>query len=307
MRTLLIYLTLLVTHSVVAQALFSKSFGKADAKPIIFLHGGPGYNCASFEGTTAQKLADNGYFVIVYDRRGEGRSKDKNAHYTFSETFADLDTIYKTYHIKKATLIGHSFGGIVATLYAEKFPDKVNCIFLAGAPVSLQETFRTIIATSKKIYESKNDSVNLNYMALLEKMDTASVEYYAYCFAHAAQNRFYSPKNPSQEMKQIYKNFGKDSLVRYSFQMSEEPPKGFLKNENYTSINLSKSLYRLNSKKINVYGIYGKEDGLYSAQQVEQLKNIIGPDHLKYLDNCSHSVFIDQQASFIAAVKEWVH
>jgi hypothetical protein len=33
--------------------------------------GGPGYNCAGFEVSTAQELANNGFYVIVYDRRGK--------------------------------------------------------------------------------------------------------------------------------------------------------------------------------------------------------------------------------------------
>jgi hypothetical protein len=31
--------------------------------------GGPGYNCGGFEVSTAQELANNGFYVIVYDRR----------------------------------------------------------------------------------------------------------------------------------------------------------------------------------------------------------------------------------------------
>ena len=31
-----------------------KTFGKADGVPLIFLHGGPGYNAAAFESVAAQ-------------------------------------------------------------------------------------------------------------------------------------------------------------------------------------------------------------------------------------------------------------
>ena len=48
-----------------------------------------------FEGTTAQKLADLGFYVIAYDRRGEGRSADPNATFTYNEAFQDLNAIYK--------------------------------------------------------------------------------------------------------------------------------------------------------------------------------------------------------------------
>ena len=125
-----------------AQQLYSKAFGNPKDYPILFLHGGPGYNCAGFEVTAAQALADNGFFVIVYDRRGEGRSTDSKAQFNFKETFADINLILTTYNVKKAALIGHSFGGIVGTLFMKHFPEKVNALYLVGAPVSLQETFK---------------------------------------------------------------------------------------------------------------------------------------------------------------------
>jgi proline iminopeptidase len=73
-----------------AQSIYTKTFGSSQNKPVIFLHGGPGYNCANFEATSAQQLADKGFYVIVYDRFGEGRSKDPSATFTFKDTFGDL-------------------------------------------------------------------------------------------------------------------------------------------------------------------------------------------------------------------------
>lgn len=140
-----IIFTVLSICCVNAQKIYSKAYGNPEGKPVVFLHGGPGYNCENFEATTAQQLADNGYYVIVYDRRGEGRSKDPNAKFTFDETFEDLNAVYQKYGISKSSLIAHSFGGVVATLFAEKYPDKIQSIILVGAPISLQQTFKTII------------------------------------------------------------------------------------------------------------------------------------------------------------------
>src|SRR4051812_20674070 len=106
-------------------ALYSNAFGSKENPAIIFLHGGPGYNSFNFEASTAQKLADEGFYVIVYDQRGDGRSKAvKSAKYTFTEAEDDLNDIYEKYNLKKASLIGHSFGGTVAIRFAEKYPEK---------------------------------------------------------------------------------------------------------------------------------------------------------------------------------------
>jgi proline iminopeptidase len=295
-----------VIGSASAQTLYSKAFGDKKNKPVVFLHGGPGYNCANFEITSAQKLADAGYYVIVYDRRGEGRSPEGNAKYTFDETFSDLNAIYKKYGIKQASLIGHSFGGVVASLYAEKFPKNVSSVVLVGAPVALQETFRTILASSKKLYVTKNDTVNLHYIGLIEAMDPKSIEYASYSFGHAMQNGFYGPKNMSDEAKTLYGNIGTDSLGKYTMQMTYQAPKGFWTNEHYTSIDLTSTIKKLVASKMKIYGFYGKDDGLYSPKQVEDLQNLIGADHLKYFEDCSHNVFIDQQSKFMEAFKSWI-
>lgn len=302
-----IILFLSVINIIKGQTIYQKAFGSATGNAIIFLHGGPGYNCANFEGTTAQELADKGLFVIVYDRRGEGRSNDTHAKFTFRQSFDDLDTIYKTYNLTKATLIGHSFGGIVATLFAEMYPWKVKSVVLVGAPVSLQQSFQNILIKAESIYRAKNDSTNLGYVAMLKKMDTASLEYSSYNFMHAMKNGFYTPKKPTDEAKNIYSKFRSDTLLKkYAAAMSYEAPLGFWKNEKYTTLDLTKDLIALKEKNVRIYGLYDKEDGLYSVEQINSLRNIIGYKNLDFLDNCSHNVFIDQQAHFLAAVTKWV-
>ncbi len=76
-------LFILLSSGVNAQELYTRSFGNPASTPVIFLHGGPGYNSVPFEVTTAEKLSQNGFYVIIYDRRGEGRSKDTAARFTF--------------------------------------------------------------------------------------------------------------------------------------------------------------------------------------------------------------------------------
>jgi len=307
MKLVFTVLLLASTLFVNGQNLYIKTFGNQNSTPIIFMHGGPGYNCASFEATTAQNLADNGFFVIVYDRRGEGRSKDANAKFTIEQSIEDVNTIFNEYKLQKATIIGHSFGGIVATNFATAYPNKVQALVLVGAPMGLQSSFKNIISKSKALYLSKNDSSNLMYIGMLEKMDTSSLEYAVYCFGHAMQNKFYNPKKPSEEAQKLYASFKTDTiLTKYASKMTQEPTKGFWKNEHYTTLNLSTTLHNLKTKGIKIFGLYGKEDGLYSTEQIMALQQITGENNLKYLDNCSHSVFVDQQTEFINALKMWV-
>jgi proline iminopeptidase len=303
---LILSIWLLMAISIHAQSLYIKTFGAPKDKAMIFLHGGPGYNAANFEATTAQQLADQGFFVIVYDRRGEGRSLDKSAQFTFQQSFQDLNSIYQQYQIKKAILIGHSFGGLLATLYAEQYPKAIESLVLVGAPIDLQTTFKTIIKHSKNIYDEKKDSVNLKYIQFLERMDVSTMTYASYCFMHAMQNKFYSPQQLSEGAKQNYALFKTDTLLKkYAGHMTYEAPQGFWKNEQYTTRNISSNLKHVIAKKIKVFGLYGKDDGLYGSEQIMAIQSIIGQDKLVYLEDCSHSVFLDQPTLFLNTLKQW--
>jgi len=307
MKKNIIIIFLLIAHfSPFAQSIYSRSFGNKKNPAAIFLHGGPGYNCVNFEATTAQRLADKGFYVIVYDRRGEGRSADPKASFNFKETNDDINQLYQQYGIQQAMLIAHSFGGLVATMYASQFPEKVKSIVMVGAPVSLQETFRTIQKSVQRIYEEKKDTVNLKYLTMLQQMDSTSLPYSSYSFMHAMQNGFYTPKKMSEEARALYQLFKTDTLLtQYAGKMTFEGPKGFWKKEHYTMLNLTEPIKKIQKSHIKIYGLYGKEDGLYAAYQIESLAKIIGEENLLYFDNCSHNVFIDQQSAFLNALTKW--
>lgn len=298
-------LCLMVAHSQ-AQKLYIQTFGKPSDPAVIFLHGGPGYNAATFEGTTAQQLSTHGLFVIVYDRRGEGRSKDPEASYTFEESVADIESMYKQFGLDRASLIGHSFGGMVGIAFTNRYPGRVQSLVLVGAPVDLQASFRHILSQSRKKYEEKKDSARLKQISMIENMDPASLMYSSACLQLAMQNGAYTVKNRSKDAVSISARFNEDSaLSTLARQMTIPPVTGFWKNEQYTTLDMSATLDMLRTSNIRVYGLYGKEDGLYSEAQILNLKKSIGENQVYYLDDCSHNVYMDQQEIFIRLVAEW--
>ena len=77
MKTILTFIAIIFTGLTLnAQTLYTKTYGNPKDKPLLFLHGGPGYNAVNFEQSTADKLSKNGYYVIVnmIDVVKEGRS-----------------------------------------------------------------------------------------------------------------------------------------------------------------------------------------------------------------------------------------
>lgn len=311
MRNLFIVMVLMLyACGVQAQNFYLKTFGQSDHKPLIFLHGGPGGSAIDFEVTTALKLADKGFFVIVYDRRGEGRSADEKAEYNFPQTFADLNSIYEQYKLTSATLLGHSFGGIVGAKFASENPDKVKNLVLTGTPIVLQMSFKTILNKVKSIAEAKKDSATMEQLDFVSKQDTASIFYSSGSFMLAMQNGLYNTKNPDSSAAKYYAELMDhpevkayfETVSKNNYQSMMSSSMGFLNNEKYTSINLVSTLQSID--KVPVYGIYGKEDGLFDEKQINLIKNL--SKEFTYLDNCSHNAFIDRQDEFINVLVKWL-
>ncbi len=71
--------------------------------------------------------------VITYDMRGFGKSSLPINKYSHLE---DLHELLKSLGISEAKIVGHSFGGEVATEYALKYPSEVNSLVLISPALS---------------------------------------------------------------------------------------------------------------------------------------------------------------------------
>ncbi len=78
-------------------------------RPVVLIHGWP-LTSASWE-YQARVLAENGYRVIAYDRRGFGRSEWAYTGYDYNTLASDLNTVMETLDLRAATLVGFSMGG----------------------------------------------------------------------------------------------------------------------------------------------------------------------------------------------------
>lgn len=304
-RLFILLAFLQISHLSIAgiDGMFHRAFGDASNPAIYFLHGGPGYNSATFESYTATKLADAGYYVIVYDRMGEGRSVKDTAAFSLKRAGDDLAELMNHYKHEKASFIGHSFGGMVAVQFAQRFPERVENIFLVGAPINLQESFSTILANAENYYQESKDSTGLAFLNNIRKMDCGSLFYANLCFMQAMKTKAYSTEVPTAEAKEFHNLSQWNPLTPYFSKMETDAPMGYFKNDNYTNLDLSEEIKSLVKNGISIFGIYGSEDGLYSADQLNRLKELLLPNHFMVIEQSSHSVFIDQRAEFIEQIE----
>lgn len=302
MYQILAFFFFIASTDVFGQTLYSKSYGNSNNKAIIFIHGGPSGNSTLFEATTAQKIADNGFYVIVYDRRGEGRSTDTTAKFTYEEFLNDLNIIYNTYKIDKANLIAHSFGGLVATLFAEKFPQKVQSLILAGSLISQQETYNHIL---KEVYLYKKDTLMQNRVNATTMLDKKSTEYRKECFEIASLNGFFDMPNPTENSKKLREQYQTSDFYKKNIRNLLAPTLFYL-NEPNSNIDIKPSLIKLKKTEVQLYAIYGVQDKIFSNNHLNSLRKIVGKDNFHTIDNCSHYLFVDQQDEFIETITKWI-
>lgn len=103
--------------------------GDQDKPLLICLHGWLD-NLASFYLLVNQ--LKNDYQLLLVDLPGHGLSEPlaDGAHYYIWQNIETLYELLQALEVERANLLGHSMGGVVASLFAGTFPDKVNTLVL---------------------------------------------------------------------------------------------------------------------------------------------------------------------------------
>ena len=298
----LFYILLIGIQSLTAQNVYSKAYGDKNNPAILYMHGGPRGNATLFEGTAANELAQKGFYVIVYDRRGEGRSVDPDAKITFDEAFKDLNNLIKQYNLKKVSILGHSFGSIVSTLYSNAFPEKVDRLILVGALFSQQESYDHILSTSLKLASEKKDTAILNKISHVKSLNNRSAEYRKQTYEIASHFGFFKMPTPTDESVKVNKQYETSGFSKSNIR-NDHAPVLFYQNEPLVNINTKPILKDLTGKGVKLSAIYGLQDGIFSQKQLSDLQTITGRSNFYTIDNCSHYPFVDQRTEFLKIVE----
>jgi proline iminopeptidase len=110
-------------------SLFERRVG--DGPPAVVLHGGPGadhdYLLPGFDALAT------GRELVYYDQRGGGRSPvARDVPVGWREQVADLDALRELWGIAQLVLVGYSWGGLLAQLYAIEHPDRIRRLALVS-------------------------------------------------------------------------------------------------------------------------------------------------------------------------------
>jgi proline-specific peptidase len=107
--------------------------------PIVIVHGGPGASHDYFLPYLLPLARQNR--LIFIDERGSGKSQklDDPAGYTVENMVEDVEAVRQGLVLGKITLLGHSYGGVLAQAYALKYQNNLSHLILCSTFASTME------------------------------------------------------------------------------------------------------------------------------------------------------------------------
>jgi proline iminopeptidase len=106
--------------------------GPPEGPPVVVLHGGPAAHHDYLLPAFA-RLADR-WRVILYDQRGGGRSRTAaDVDLGIEAQIEDVGVVIAESGVARADLVGYSFGGLIAMLFAARHPERVGKLALCSS------------------------------------------------------------------------------------------------------------------------------------------------------------------------------
>jgi proline iminopeptidase len=282
--------------------IYYKTFGKG--KPLVVVHGGPGASHDYFLPYLLPLARKNR--LIFIDERGSGRSQilENISDYTVENMVEDVEAVRQELELGKISLLGHSYGGVLAQAYALKYQENLSHLILCStfhSTKKMNEVFKLMV-------EKMTPELRLR----IEKMEKAGL----YGHGKGYEKNRYSSEYMTAAWGEGY--------FPYLYQNHPDP--------NYDPVangNMAWDLYR------EMWGSNGEfiiDGNLKSVEYTDQLSSILTPTLITVGDNdecdpslskemnekitgsklvifpkSGHMTFVDQPSLFISAVNEFLH
>ena len=266
--------------------IYFRVYGKG--KPLLIINGGPGMSSEGFV-PLAKELA-KGRRTIIFDQRGTGKSKveaPSNENISMQLMVADMEAIRKHLEISKWTILGHSFGGMLAAYYASDHPDNVSGLIFSSSGGLDLELFSYLDITSRL---SPTETNSLQYWT--ERFDQGDHSYKVLLGRGRALAPAYLVDKShvptiAERLTQI--NFDINQLVFSDMQAIE--------------FDCKKQLANFRAPTLIIQG----EDDIIDKATALRTQEVISHAEVYFLEDCGHYGWLDQRAKYFKKLKKFLN
>ncbi len=261
------------------------TYGEGD--PMLIINGGPGMSSEGFKPLA--QIMGQSHKAIIYDQRGTGKSKISRIDtgtITMDAMVRDIETIRDHLEIEKWVVFGHSFGGMLASYYASKFPEKVKGLILSSSGGIDMELF-SIININSRLTALERDSLNY-WNAKIANGDTTY-------FARLQRGRFLAPAY-------LYDKSNVPVIAHRLTQGNIAINQLVFQNMRKIDFDCSEALKDF---KAPVLIIQGRED-IIDKSIAETAHSIFRNSTLTILEECGHYGWLDQPELYFGAIDNFL-
>jgi proline iminopeptidase len=281
--------------------IYYESLGRGT--PLVILHGGPGASHDYFLPYLLP-LARQHRLVFI-DERGSGRSEklEDPSGYTVENMAEDVEAVRQGLKLGKISLLGHSFGGVLAQAYALKYQRNLTHLVLCStfhSTTKMNEVFRRMMAAMDP--ELRNRIESLEKAGLYGRGKVYERNRYPNDYMAAAWGEGYFPylyqRRPDPNYDPAANGVMSWDLYREMWGSSGE----FVIDGNLKSVEYGD---RLNSITVPTLITAGDHDECAPSLSREMHEKI-GGSKLVILPQSGHMTFVDQPGLFLKAVGEFL-
>jgi len=251
--------------------------------PIIVLHGGPDFD-QSYMLPEMDRLADR-YHLIYYDQRGRGKSAKgvKPDEVTLASDISDIEKVRQYFHLDTVTLLGHSWGTVLALEYALKYPGRVSHLIVMNPGPASREDY---VELRKEWLEKRADLVTqkkaiAETQAYKEGDPEAVTAYYRIHFTPA----FARKENYEKLITRMHADFTKDGVLK------ARAVEDRLMQETWAKADFD-LLPQLKTLKLPTLVLSGDHEFI-PASSAEHIANAIPNAHLATMKDCGHFTYME--------------
>jgi proline iminopeptidase len=254
-------------------------------KPVLFvLHGGPGCDHTYFR-PFLDILSDRVQLIYV-DHRGNGRSSKAEAStYTIEQMADDLEALRLHLGLRSINVLGHSFGGMLAQVYATRYGASITSLILSN--------------TSPSAGFWDEAQAMADRMATPQQREFIPVLFEGRIESQAEWDRWWDVclplyfKNPDPDVLAAVNARSQGAFEVANYMMAKEIPHYDVRQQ-------------LPTLQIPTLVVAGRDDWVTPVGQSVEISNLMPGAELVIQEECGHYGFIEKNREYVALVLEFL-